>query len=273
MVSALQGVQMRLVVVTTLCVMSVTACASMQASDAELLSEAARPAYRQLFARDAAVRCKGAHSLAGLRPVEEPVVRRLVRLLADDAPFEEFDWNGHSWTFTPGDCAENALDSIGEPAIAHVIPLARHFDPAVRRRAVFVLARSHDPRALGPLLAAFRDRDAGVRLTAVVWAGSTEPRLFDAYARALEDRDGGVRSQAARIIGTFQDERMVDVLLRNLAGHDVDVRQYAAIHLGKLSDRASVRRSSPHFAIRAVQFRLTPRWHWASSRIPLPWNL
>ena len=208
----------------------------MQASNVEQVSEAARPAYRQLFASDAAERCKGAQAIASLRPVEEPTVRRLVSLLTDDAKVEEYDWNGHVWTFTPAECARNALHKIGEPAVARVIPLARHSDAVVRESAVFVLARSHDPRAVEPLLAAFRDRDADVRRTAVLWAGASDPRFFDAYVRALEDPDYGVRLQAGRRIGAFQDARTIDVLLRNLAGRDVDMQIYAALSLGQRKD-------------------------------------
>jgi HEAT repeat protein len=208
----------------------------MQASNAEQVSEAARPAYRQLFASDAAERCEGAHAIASLRPVEEPTVRRLVSLLTDDAPYEENDWNGHVWTFTPADCAEHALHEIGEPAVARVIPLARHSDATVRRRAVFVLGRSHDPRAVEPLLAAFRDRDAEVRRRAVVWTGASDPRFFDAYVRALEDPDSEVRLQAGRRIGAFQDARTIDVLLRNLTGRDIDMQIYAAMSLGQRKD-------------------------------------
>jgi HEAT repeat protein len=227
---------MRRALIAAAWVIGVSACGSMQAPGIELVSEAARPAYRQMFASSAEERCYGARTFATLRPVEEPAIRRLVKLLTDHAPFEEYDPNGHAWTSTPADCAEPALTSIGEPAIAHVIPLARHVDPDVRRHAVLVLARSRDPRAVEPLLAAFRDRDVRVRRAAVVWTWSSDPRFFDAYARALEDRDGGVRFQASRVIGSFEDERLVDVLLQNLAGNDVEVRQYAAIHLGKHRD-------------------------------------
>ena len=227
---------MRDVLVATLCVLGVTACRSMQASNVEQVSEAARPAYRQLFASNAADRCEGAHAIGGIRPVEEPTVRQLVRLLTDDAMFEENDRNGHVWTFTPAECAEDALHKIGEPAVARVIPLVRHSDAMVRRRAVFVLGRSHDPRAVEPLLAAFRDRDAEVRRTAVLWAGNSDPRFFDAYVRALKDRDSRVRLEASRRIGAFQDARTIDVLLRNLEGRDVDMQISAALSLGQRKD-------------------------------------
>lgn len=227
---------MRQVLVASLYAIGVMACSSMQVPSVEQVSEAARPAYHQLFASDAAERCNGAHSIASLRPVEEPTVRRLIALLTDDATFEESDWNGHVWTFTPAECAEHALVEIGEPAVASVIPLARHSDAELRRRAVFVLGRSHDPRAVEPLLAAFRDRDSEVRRTAVLWAGNSDPRFYDAYVRALEDRDSDVRRQASRWIGTFQDAGTTDVLLRNLAGRDVDMQISAALSLGQRKD-------------------------------------
>jgi HEAT repeat protein len=218
------------------CAISVAASSSMQASNVEQVSEAARPAYQQLFASDAAERCKGAHEVVSLGPADEPTIERLVKLLTDDATFEEIDSNGHVWTFTPAECAEHALIAIGEPAVARVIPFTRHSDPTVRRRAVFVLGRSQDPRAVEPLLAAFRDRDVVVRRAAVMWAGNSDPRFFDAYVRALEDRDSQVRIQAGRRIGALQDARAVDVLLRNLSSHDVDIQTSAAMSLGQRKD-------------------------------------
>jgi HEAT repeat protein len=208
----------------------------MQASNVEQVSEAARPAYRQLFANDAEERCKGAHAIASLRPVEEPTIRRLVELLTDNATYEESDWNGHVWTFTSAECAESALVEIGEPAVARMVPLARHSDAMVRRSAAVVLGRSHDPRAVEPLLAAFRDRDVEVRRTAVLWAGNSDPRFFDAYVRALEDRDSRVRLEAGRKIGVFQDAGAIDVLLRNLAGRDVGMQVDAALSLNHRKD-------------------------------------
>lgn len=227
---------MRQVPVATLFAIGVTACSSMQPSNVEPVSEAARPAYQQMFTSDAGERCQGARAIAGLRPVEESTIARLVRLLTDDALFEEIDGNGHVWSFTPAECAEHALIEIGEPAVARVIPLARHSDAIVRMRAVTVLGRSHDPRAVEPMLRAFRDRDVEVRRAAVLWAGNTDSRFFDAYVRALEDRDSEVRRRAGRAIGAFQDARTIDVLLRNLASGDADVQTYAAMSLGQRKD-------------------------------------
>jgi HEAT repeat protein len=226
---------MRQVLVATSFAIGVTACSSMQPSNVEPVPEATRPTYQQMFASDAGERCKGARAIAGLR-VEESTIERLVWLLTDDAVFEETDGNGHVWSFTPAECAEDALIKIGEPAVARVIPLARHSDATVRTRAVTVLGRSHDPLAVEPMLRAFRDRDAGVRRAAVLWAGNSDSRFFDAYVRALEDRDSEVRLRAGRAIGAFQDARAIDVLLRNLASGDPEMQTHAAISLGKRKD-------------------------------------
>src|SRR5689334_5794362 len=117
---------MRQVLVATLFVIGATGCSSVPSPDVKLVSEAARPTYERLFASDASARCEGAHAIAKLRPTEEPTLQQLVRMLRDDATFEELDSNGHSWTFTPAECAAEALYEMGAPAVAHVIPLSRH---------------------------------------------------------------------------------------------------------------------------------------------------
>lgn len=151
-----------------------------------------------------------------------------------------------------------ALSRIGGP---QAVPAATDdVDPAVRERAIRVLAEHGDQRAVGRLAAACDGRHVRVALTGLVrladplvaptlvdvLQNTTDRRSRKLAGRALAridarpqlhtwSRDHLVRRAAIRVVGQHADARDAHVLIRALQDEDELVRARAAAGLGRMA--------------------------------------
>lgn len=110
-----------------------------------------------------------------------------------------------------------------------------------RISAVAILGNSNDPRAIEPLISAFRGPEKDIRLpVAVALGNSKDPRAVGALIDALKDSDANVRNCAALGLGNSGDSRAVEPLLDVLKDPDKEVRVGAVMALGRLNDSRAV---------------------------------
>ena len=121
------------------------------------------------------------------------------------------------------------------------------------------LSELGDARAVGPLIAALRDPQPGVRFEAAWVLGKLrDPAALGPLAAALKDSNAKVRAHAAYALGQLADKRAVAPLIAALKDDNSFVATCAAQALGELADRRAL---GPLLA--AVRTR-----HWPSCR---PW--
>jgi HEAT repeat protein/beta-lactamase regulating signal transducer with metallopeptidase domain len=97
--------------------------------------------------------------------------------------------------------------------------------------------------AIGPLITALNDTDAGVRLEAAQSLGQMEDSLaVAALTRALRsDSDARVRKMAAWALGNIEDESAVSALVQALKiDKDIEVRRTSVWALGQIEDESAV---------------------------------
>jgi HEAT repeat protein len=131
--------------------------------------------------------------------------------------------------------AANAIGEWGDrakPAIPVLVAALKDTNEDVRNAAVNSLAAA-GPDAVGPLIQAFRNRDAEVRRLAAVALGNQGPlkgpEAKDAVRDLtilLKDKDPGVRRAAVVALGASQpkDEAAASALIDLLRDKDADVR-------------------------------------------------
>jgi len=127
--------------------------------------------------RDSVVRNEAARKLGDLK--DPSAVATLIVILKKDK-----DWSVR-WS------AEDALVSIGAPAVEPLIKMLKDDSWRVRRRAVRTLAKIRDPRAIEPLVASMKaDDDNYVRKSAAGAIGEiNDPRAGEILIPALKNRD------------------------------------------------------------------------------------
>ena len=126
------------------------------------------------------------------------------------------------------------------PAREAVLPLARALrhdsDACIRTGAARALARTGDPRAVEPLIAALKDQDVGVRRAAVRALGALKDRrAVEPVIRALKRQEYDVFHAAVWALGVLKDPRAVDPLIAELAdlGRGPDESARVREHLGE----------------------------------------
>ncbi|HVO97521.1 MAG TPA: HEAT repeat domain-containing protein [Bryobacteraceae bacterium] len=119
--------------------------------------------------------------------------------------------------------AISALGHLGDlRAIPLILPYADHVAQEVRFSLAVALGTfANDPRAISCLLQLTSDVDDDVRDWAVFSLGvlgdADSPEIRDALLRCLQDGDVNVREEAAVGLGKRRDERVVPRLLEMLA--------------------------------------------------------
>ncbi len=99
----------------------------------------------------------------------------------------------------------------------------------------------HDPRVVEPLIAALKDTDRDVRLSAAVALGKIkDPRAVEPLIVALEDSDVNVRCSAIDALGELRDTRAVEPLIPALKDIELALSERAAIALGDIGDPRAV---------------------------------
>ncbi|MBI3947663.1 MAG: HEAT repeat domain-containing protein [Armatimonadetes bacterium] len=139
----------------------------------------------------------------------------------------------------------------------------RSSDHNERSLAALALARTRDPRALAPLIAALADADGPVRETAAAALGQLgDARAVAALVSLLQDEQTSVRFQAARALGQLGDARAAGPLAAALPDAAYSVRHAAAEALGYLGSQAG--EALP--ALRAAARRGPDDSRWACAR-------
>jgi len=98
-------------------------------------------------------------------------------------------------------------------------------NPGVRKVAAEALGWVRDPRSVEPLIHALKtDGDLYVRKT-VIWAlgNLNDRRSIKPLIESLKDEDISIKIEAAKVLGRFNDPRLL-VLLNQVLKEDVDLR-------------------------------------------------
>lgn len=135
------------------------------------------------------------------------------------------------------------LGRVGnEQVVPHIIESLKDDSDNVRLEAVKALAKIGGNNAVDPLVkTAKSDRDPYIRYEAVRVLrriGVGHHNVLDLALSALKDKNRDVRSQAARLLGNFQDERSIQPLLDATADKHWSVRESAENALINFSHKA-----------------------------------
>jgi HEAT repeat protein len=113
------------------------------------------------------------------------------------------------------------IGSLEDQGLITAIPSDKNTD--VRRAAAEALGKIKDPRAVGPLLSAFKDEHPVVHREAADALGKIGEPAFEPLLSALKDEDWHVRRGAAEALGEIKDPRAVEPLLSALKDEDLAV--------------------------------------------------
>jgi len=141
---------------------------------------------QELSSKDPAVRMEAARKLGEIK--DAAAVDPLISILKEDK-----DWNVRA-------SAEDALVSIGTPAVESLIVLLKDNDWHVRRRAARTLGEIRNSHVIQALEAAMQtDKDCCVRRFSAEGIGETnDPRAAEILINALKNRDVEVVTAAYR---------------------------------------------------------------------------
>ena len=138
--------------------------------------------------------------------------------------------------------------------LERLVAQLKHHDARQRRMAIYRLSRLRDKRAVEPLIAALKDKDAAVRRSAASalrtlgWQPTTDVQKADyllasgqwreavklgeaavePLIAALKYKDGSARLRATEALGNLGDKRAVEPLIALLKGQDRSMRSVAA---------------------------------------------
>jgi HEAT repeat protein/beta-lactamase regulating signal transducer with metallopeptidase domain len=128
-------------------------------------------------------------------------------------------------------------------AVVALVAALKDADGGVRLSAIRALGALEDPRAVQALIEALRtDADATVRNTAAWALGEIESRAATAaLVQAMaSDRSIEVRRTATWALGQIEDPAAVDGLARAMRDPDTEVRETAVWALGEVESRTAV---------------------------------
>ncbi|QQS30771.1 MAG: HEAT repeat domain-containing protein [Sphingobacteriales bacterium] len=111
----------------------------------------------------------------------------------------------------------------------------------VRQKAVEMLGKLEDKRAVEPLISVLNDVFIDVRYNAVKYLGKLgDVRAVVPLLTLLQDKVTEVRIQAIIALGNLGDSRATAPLIPFLGNSMIDIRNYTAIALGNLADTHAV---------------------------------
>ena len=217
-----------------------------------------RPLVDRLTAADASTRAEAACELGRRRAAS--AAGALVALLPDGLEVGPVECGMSPWlrkliearpeewrkyATSPGREAARALARIGRPALDPLMTALSAPSPQARAHAAFGIgemeAKEGRAEALGRLMQAVKDDDAGVREAVVKTLGEIEnPEAVPALLAALRDKATAVRAAAAWALGEIEDPRAVEGLMGALKDKDASVRRQVAWALGELDDARAV---------------------------------
>ena len=123
-----------------------------------------------------------------------------------------------------------------EDQVAKDLQSLSHKDAKIRGQAAWVLGKSGDIQAVGPLIQAMEDEDRNVRQWAVLALRRLGGMASQGLIGALESGNESVRWQAAAALGQINDSSVVEPLIMALFNRSNETRYWAAISLGQIGD-------------------------------------
>jgi len=221
---------------------------------------ALRPLVDRLTSADASARAEAACELGRKGAEAASAVNALAALLPDGLKVGPIECGMSPWLrkhlesrpeewrrfeTSPGREAARALARIGRPGLGPLMTALSAPSPQARAHAAFGIgemeAKDGQAEALGRLMQAVKDDDAGVREAVVKALGEIEnAEAVPALLAALRDKVTAVRAAAAWALGEIEDPRAVEPLMRTLWDPEPDVRSQAAWALGELEDPRAV---------------------------------
>jgi HEAT repeat protein len=222
-----------------------------------------RKQVERLYSHDVEEQARACYQLGQMGEKAVPAIPFLIGMLGTAYLFHPM---------SPDEAAAKALVKIGKPAVPQLLPCLTDEDPWVRERAVWILGKLKDPRAIDGLIAALRDDDSDVRWLAALALGELKDRraveplitaLSDAYQNVrkeaagalgaigdtratagliplLKDANWKIRVQAAEALETIKDPQAAVPLRNALQDSTWNVRSHAAAALGEMKDTASI---------------------------------
>jgi HEAT repeat protein len=138
--------------------------------------------------------------------------------------------------------AAEALEEVDDPqATQPLLAALRDADPSVRVSAIYALSRDASGEVTLRLRERFRDPEPCVRVAAAeVLAKHTDPALAPEFQGLLADSNFEVRLSAVHFLGRIRDPEIAQALLPLLADADSDVRAAVAQALGTIGEPAFI---------------------------------
>ena len=138
--------------------------------------------------------------------------------------------------------ASQMLGRLGNAAVEPLIDILRDEDQEVRRKAVVALGIIGDERAIEPLLAAFNDEYAQIRITAPYSFRNMGDAAVKPLLTALQSEEDHICQSAADALGWLGNSCAVEPLIALLRDKDEASIPYSAVDaLGRLGDERAVK--------------------------------
>ena len=205
---------------------------------------------KQLTSGDSATRVTAARELG--KSQDPGAVEPLINALRNDK-----NWDVRA-------AAEDALVSIGEPAVKPLIALLDSEDWHIRRRAARTLGEIHDPSSDEALAAAMKkDKDCCVRKFSAKALGETrDPRAAEILTAALREKNMDVVA-GAYCFFISKGEPGTEVILIEVLNQNVNkkmIMDFLNSGNSQLSQAAFERAKSRGYSVSATSDWQGPRW-------------
>jgi hypothetical protein len=158
------------------------------------------------------------------RSRDERAIKPLISLMGDE-------------NRTIREASAQALGSIGNPAVEHLIESLGEGDWHIRMGSAIALRIIGDLKGVEPLIRVIADENRFVRREAVKSLGRIgDVRATDRLIAALQDRDIGVRIRAAAALGKIADPRALTPLTDALSDRNVEMHDAAVEAISKIKN-------------------------------------
>ncbi len=133
-----------------------------------------------------------------------------------------------------------AIKVLGETgsnkATKPLIRLLSAEDKKIRESVVVALGQIRDKNALFPLMDMLEEKDIGIKINTILSLGKLgDPRSIESIIKCLDD-EPSVTKMAAITLNKFDDEKIIEPLVRVLDSNDPKIRQCAVYSLGNFND-------------------------------------
>jgi len=150
--------------------------------------------------------------------------------------------------------ADRVLKFQGDAAADALADAATNDDPTLRKRAMFLLCKMGDPRAMAAFASVVRPEDEALRKAVNAPPAVASQAAVKALLQALGDPDVSIRDQAVTFLGSLHDDRVIPGLIDCLVSGDRLRSRGAGRALGMLGDPLTLKSLIAAAQIRASAF-------------------